>query len=166
MKRRSESEASLPRHLKRANSSVFSISTIVEQDTASNVVDGEPAEPMTPQPPPPPLQPPTASAARYSCSEALDGGFYVEDGGDDNDNDNNDDERADANVLDTSSCLPVLSPSRKTKKKRTRDDDNVTGVIFESSDGHCDRNNRLHKERPQRIVSIKDHLARPESHHI
>ena len=28
------------------------------------------------------------------------------------------------------------------------------------------RNNRLHKERPQRIVSIKDHLARPESHHI
>lgn len=160
MKRRSEPEASLLRHLKRANSSVFSISTIVEQDTASNV-DGEPAEPMTGKTLPPPPQPPTAAP---NSSEA-DGGFYVENGGDGNDNDG--DERADASALDTSSYLPVLSPSRKTKKKRTRAaNDNLTGVIFESSDGHCDRNNRLHKERPLRILSIKDHLARPESHHI
>ena len=162
MKRRSESEASLLRHLKRANSSVFSISTIVEQDTASNV-DEEPAEPMTgkklPLPPPPP--PPPISL----CPSEVDGGFYVESAGDGNGNGGY--ERADASTLDTSSYLPVLSPSRKTKKKRTRvANDNVTGVIFESSDGHCDRNNRLHKERPLRIVSIKDHLTRPESHHI
>ena len=51
-KRRSESEASL-RHLKRSNSSVFSIATIVEQaDSTESNVDVEPAA-MTGKPLPP-----------------------------------------------------------------------------------------------------------------
>lgn len=159
MKRRSESEVSL-RHLKRSNSSVFSIATIVEQDSTVRNVDVEPVVGAIRMTPP---HPPRAAAAHPS---EADGGFYVESGGGDG-NDNDGDERTDTSTLDTSSYLPVLSPSRKTKKKETRvANDNVTGVIFESSDGHCDRSNRLHKERPLRIVSIKDHLIRPECHHI
>ena len=135
MKRRSESEASL-RHLKRANSSVFSIATIVE-DT-SNDDDGD-------------------DEARLTRPDEHD--F---------DDDNDDSSGCDkGDELDTSSYLPVLSPSRKSSKNKKSPfaDDNATGVIFELSDGHFDKNNRLHKERPLRITSIKEYLARPDSLH-
>ena len=136
MKRRSESEASL-RHLKRANSSIFSIATIVE-DT-SNDDDDE---------------------ARLTRSDEHD---FDDGDADDNDDDSGCDK---GDELDTSSYLPVLSPSfRRPRKKSPFADDNATGVIFESSDGHFDKKNRLHKERPLRITSIKEYLTRPDSLH-
>ena len=88
---------------------------------------------------------------------------------DDGDGDGNDDGSGcdKGEELDTSSYLPVLSPSRRRRPKKGSPfaDDNATGVIFESSDGHFDKNNRLHKERPLRITSIKEFLTRPDSLH-
>ena len=148
MKRRSESEASL-RHLKRANSSVFSIATIVE-DTSN---DDEEEEARLTRPDQHIIETRTAKQRPIT----FDGGD-----GDDNADDSGCDQ---GDELDTSSYLPVLSPSRRPKKKSPFADGNATGVIFESSGGHFDKNNRLHKERPLRITSIKEYLTRPDSPH-
>ena len=152
MKRQSESETSL-RHLKRANSSVFSIATIVDDSDVESRRTTRTSVAMAGKPPP---QPPTAPSLPETD------GFFVASGdcGDDDDGD----DRIDASTLDTSSYLPVLSPSRKTKKSTFANDKRV-GVVFESSDGHYDRNNRLHKERPLRITSIKDYLMRKDAPH-
>mmetsp|Transcript_21986 Transcript_21986/g.63051 ORF Transcript_21986/g.63051 Transcript_21986/m.63051 type:complete len:557 (+) Transcript_21986:69-1739(+) len=171
MKRRSESDASL-RHLKRANSSVFSIATIVH-DTSNEQEGGDEAtrtdsfESQTAKQIPVVGKPLSQQPSQSPLSLEM-AGFFVESGNnyDAGDGDGNDDDSGcgKGDTLDTSSYLPVLSPSRKAKKSPFADD-NATGVIFESSDGHYDRINRLHKERPLRITSVSQYLTRPDAPH-
>mmetsp|Transcript_17513 Transcript_17513/g.38010 ORF Transcript_17513/g.38010 Transcript_17513/m.38010 type:complete len:632 (+) Transcript_17513:169-2064(+) len=85
-------------------------------------------------------------------------------------------------TLETDKFIPVLSPKRTRKRTSDIDStikptssaascnnrtsssgDNATGIVFESSERHYDRYNNLHKERPLRIISVRDHLLKSSS---
>lgn len=67
--------------------------------------------------------------------------------------------------------VEILSPTNKESSNTTRvrkethiqTNDNRTGILFESGSKHFDRHNRLHKERPIRITAVQDYLTKAKS---
>ena len=67
--------------------------------------------------------------------------------------------------------VEILSPTNKESSDTTRvrkethiqTNDNRTGIIFESGSKHFDRHNRLHKERPIRITAVQNYLTEAKS---
>lgn len=59
-------------------------------------------------------------------------------------------------------CEPPIKEKVDCKEEAqaTRSDDHRTGLVFESGLKHFDRHNRFHKERPLRITTIRDYLAK------
>jgi len=67
--------------------------------------------------------------------------------------------------------VEIPSPTKKESSDTTRvrkethiqTNDNRTGILFESGSEHFDRYNRLHKERPIRITAVHDYLTKAKS---
>jgi len=63
-------------------------------------------------------------------------------------------------------CLPSEPSTRnkdeikEAKQVSTNSNDHLTGLVFESGSKHFDRHNRFHKERPLRVTSVHDYLAK------
>ena len=59
-------------------------------------------------------------------------------------------------------CEPSTSGKVECKEEIqvTKSNDHLTGLVFESGSKHFDRHNRFHKERPLRITSVHDYLAK------
>jgi len=55
----------------------------------------------------------------------------------------------------------ISDTTRVQKDIQTNDD--RTGILFESGSKHFDRHNRLHKERPIRITAVQDYLTKAKS---
>lgn len=145
------------RPLKRANSSLFSIATLVDQVDCSGA---------------------SSSSAEDRAISGLAGGRLDGGGAEEEssacDDDGDDlappddfassscsssdvgEQEDDENDLVGSASSAQHAPIRSTPERS----DNRTGLVFESGSRHFDRHNRLHKERPLRITAVRDYLAK------
>ena len=57
----------------------------------------------------------------------------------------------------------ISDTTRVHKEINPQTNDNRTGILFESGSKHFDRHNRLHKERPIRITAVQDYLSKAKS---
>ena len=57
----------------------------------------------------------------------------------------------------------ISDTTRVHKEINPQTNDNRTGILFESGSKHFDRHNRLHKERPIRITAVQDYLTKAKS---
>jgi hypothetical protein len=164
MKRVTDSQGSLP--LKRRASSLFSISTVVEdddgQDDLNNCLKSEASSlPVSGEKAPPEVAlhlPVTADSSTCTDAEGL---YFDEDSipGDVSSN-------AKKNLLPN---LPATTSDASTElglEEITLEEskgDLRTGIVAESGAKHNnDRQNRFHKERPQRVTSIIEALEKSE----
>uniref|UniRef100_A0A7S4UW91 histone deacetylase n=1 Tax=Ditylum brightwellii TaxID=49249 RepID=A0A7S4UW91_9STRA len=188
MKRRISSNDFLnSRQLKRANSSLFSISTIVEDNQDSHphplheriLNHGNDEDALTPPPSDDAnrekifkgnKQHDTVKRSTANNSPSLDDtevsssdGFYIDED-DDESNDRFLSPPSTNAVATPSSSNPtqnIITTTAKTASVETEakvDSDFRTGIVFESGEAHYDRYNKLHKERPLRVTSVRDHL--------
>lgn len=54
----------------------------------------------------------------------------------------------------------ISDTTRVHRETNIQTNDNRTGILFESGSKHFDRHNRLHKERPIRITAVQDYLTK------
>jgi hypothetical protein len=158
MKRGLESEPSLP--LKRRSSSLFSISSIQDEDeqeekqepnlkpaalsndiSSSNLSLKHRSALVSPTATPPP----GSSAAADDDSSSSEEGLFIEE--------------TSSKPLHLQSSETVLPPT-EVQTQNAPPGDHRTGVIFEDGARHFDRHNRLHKERPIRVQSIQEALEK------
>lgn len=171
MKRATDSQASLP--LKRRSSSVFSISSIVEadddQDDPNNRLKSEasPRRLSCPNPngekalvaPPEAVLHLPVTADNSTCTDA-DGLCFDENS-----------IPGDASLTAKKSYVQSL-PAADSQASKTLGLEEITleesegdlrvGIVAESGSKHADRQNRFHKERPQRVTSIIEALEKSE----
>lgn len=162
MKRSINSSSSL-QPLKRANSSLFSIATLVDDD--SNVdsligntlnIDEQPncaiknkVRTVSTSSDSPPL-------LRALGDEALPGDEDLTSCSDD-------ESELSPELADKEELVLCQTASQNVaqtiKTVVAREKDNRTGLIFEAASKHFDRYNKLHKERPMRITCVRDYLT-------
>jgi hypothetical protein len=164
MKRVTDSQGSLP--LKRRASSMFSISTVVEEDDDQNDLnkclksEASSRSSMGKEAPPEVVLQLPVTADSSTCTDA-DGLYFDEDS-----------IPGDASSPAKKSFLPNLTNTNsRVSRKLALDEitleeskgDLRTGIVVESGAQHNnDRQNRFHKERPQRVTSIIEALEKSE----
>ncbi|KAL7446807.1 hypothetical protein ACHAXM_011459 [Skeletonema potamos] len=140
--KRTNNASSNERPLKRANSSLFSIATLV--DNNSNDDDAGEGVPQ------------------FSSLGCVQPRSY-----------SGDDSPPDEDVSSSSSgssshgdCVGCSEDAEGADIAAGRhNNDCCTGVVFEAAEKHFDRHNKFHKERPARILSVKDYLAKTMTSH-
>jgi hypothetical protein len=172
MKRSLQSEPSLA-PLKRRSSSLFSIATLADDQQQEQEQEGLPnnnsqsqaqAQPQHAAaaissssiiritPAPSPLPGSSEPTDDDSNSDSVDEGYFIEDSVEDP-----------YSSISTSTSLFSCSIATTNNNNNTTLSlaaDYRTGVVFEEGSRHFDRHNRLHKERPARVASVKMALTK------
>lgn len=153
MKRSLNSELSLGGDLKRRNSSLFSIATMMEDSDlrrrpseildSKRLMDSYISREVSL----------SSNVATEEGTSASDHDFFIEDDAD----------TASALLNHPFETIVVAAPESLVSLVRhaaVETGDMKTGLFFESSPNHADRHNRLHKERPLRVTSVQDALRK------